>query len=313
MPPCRSLDAAGLAATAGAELADAGPLRRGAREVMAIDAPASRSGRGCRHPGHGTGSRPDRASTPCSPSSTRRLVEGRARHQRDDGRRGPPAAPVPRHRSTPEHGGGRGRWIRSQQRDDGTWATFHGGPADLSTTVEAYVALRLAGDAADAAHIAQRRARSSSTHGGIEATRVFTRLWLALFGVWSWDDLPALPPEVILLPTWFPLNIYDFACWARQTIVPLTVVARAPAGAPAAVRRSTSCAPAPRAAAAARRCARGRARFQRLDRVLHRYERRPLGAGCAGAALAPRPSSGSSTARRPTARGAASSRRGCTR
>ena len=29
------------------------------------------------------------------------------------------------------------RWIRSQQRADGTWATFDGGPGDLSTTVEA--------------------------------------------------------------------------------------------------------------------------------------------------------------------------------
>jgi squalene-hopene/tetraprenyl-beta-curcumene cyclase len=60
--------------------------------------------------------------------------------------------------------------------------------------------------------------------GGIEHSRVFTRIWLALFGEWSWDDLPALPPEVILLPPWFPLNVYDFACWARQTIVPLTIV-----------------------------------------------------------------------------------------
>ncbi len=62
-------------------------------------------------------------------------------------------------------------------------------------------------------------------NGGVEATRVFTRFWLALFGLWSWDDLPAMPPEVVLLPRWAPLNIYDFACWARQTIVPLTVVA----------------------------------------------------------------------------------------
>ena len=61
-------------------------------------------------------------------------------------------------------------------------------------------------------------------HGGLERTRVFTRIWLALFGLWPWDELPALPPELILLPPWFPLNIYDFACWARQTIVPLTVV-----------------------------------------------------------------------------------------
>ena len=125
----------------------------------------------------------------------------------------------------PEQATGTAAWIRSQQRDDGTWATFHGGPADLSTTVEAYVALRLAGDPTDAAAHGEG-ARLRPRAGGIERTRVFTRIWLALFGVWPWDDLPALPPEVMLLPPWFPLNIYDFACWARQTIVPLTVVAR---------------------------------------------------------------------------------------
>ena len=116
------------------------------------------------------------------------------------------------------------RWIRSQQRDDGTWANFYGGPGDLSTTVEAWVALRLAGDAVDAPHM-QKAAAWVLEQGGVESSRVFTRLWLALFGLWSWDDLPAMPPEVVLLPRWAPLNIYDFACWARQTIVPLTVVA----------------------------------------------------------------------------------------
>jgi squalene-hopene/tetraprenyl-beta-curcumene cyclase len=60
--------------------------------------------------------------------------------------------------------------------------------------------------------------------GGIERARVFTHLWLALFGLWSWDRVPALPPEVILLPAWVPLNVYDFACWARQTIVALSLV-----------------------------------------------------------------------------------------
>lgn len=44
-------------------------------------------------------------------------------------------------------------WIRSQQRADGTWGTFHGGPPEISTTVEAYVALRLAGDQPDAPHM----------------------------------------------------------------------------------------------------------------------------------------------------------------
>ena len=115
------------------------------------------------------------------------------------------------------------RWIRSSQREDGTWANFLGGPADLSTTIEAYVALRLAGDPPEAYHMAVA-AGWIRDRGGIAASRVFTRIWLALFGQWSWDDLPVMPPEMIYLPAWFPLNIYDWACWARQTIVPLTIV-----------------------------------------------------------------------------------------
>ena len=115
------------------------------------------------------------------------------------------------------------RWIRSQQRDDGTWANFYGGPGDLSTTVEAYLALRLAGDEPDAPHM-KKACAWIGDQGGVEATRVFTRIWLALSGLWSWDDLPVIPPELIYLPAWFPLNIYDWGCWARQTIVALAVV-----------------------------------------------------------------------------------------
>ncbi|MFF4282490.1 squalene--hopene cyclase, partial [Streptomyces kronopolitis] len=115
------------------------------------------------------------------------------------------------------------RYIRGEQGADGTWATFYGGPGELSTTIEAYVALRLAGDAPDAPHMARASAWVRE-QGGIAAARVFTRIWLALFGWWKWDDLPQLPPELLFLPKWFPLNIYDFGCWARQTIVPLTIV-----------------------------------------------------------------------------------------
>jgi squalene-hopene/tetraprenyl-beta-curcumene cyclase len=115
-------------------------------------------------------------------------------------------------------------WIRSNQRADGTWATFYGGPPDLSTTVEAYVALRLVGDPPEAEHMA-RAAGFIREAGGVEKARVFTHIWLALFGLWSWDDVPAVPPELMLLPRWFPFNPYDFGCWARQTIVALAVVA----------------------------------------------------------------------------------------
>jgi squalene-hopene/tetraprenyl-beta-curcumene cyclase len=114
------------------------------------------------------------------------------------------------------------RWIRAKQQRDGGWATFYCGPSDLSTTVEAYIALRLAGDDPSAEHM-QAAARFVREAGGILGTRVFTRMWLALLGLWRWDDVPALPPEQMFLPVRAPMAIYSFACWARQTIVALQV------------------------------------------------------------------------------------------
>ena len=124
---------------------------------------------------------------------------------------------------TPGLAGRAARWIRHQQRPDGTWGTFYGAPPDLSATVEAYVALRLAGDQPDEAHM-QAAAAWVRLRGGLAATRVFTRIWLAMLGAWSWDELPVMPPELIFLPPGAPLSIYRFGCWARQTIVALTVV-----------------------------------------------------------------------------------------
>jgi squalene-hopene/tetraprenyl-beta-curcumene cyclase len=115
------------------------------------------------------------------------------------------------------------RWIRRHQRSDGTWANFAGGPADLSTTVEAYLALKLAGDSVDAPHMAAARAYILAS-GGIESTRVFTRIWLALFGEWPWRLVPVVPPEVVFLPPSAPLSLYSFGCWARQTVVPIAVL-----------------------------------------------------------------------------------------
>src|ERR1700733_9002093 len=114
-------------------------------------------------------------------------------------------------------------WIRSKQREDGSWANFYGGPGDLSTTIEAYVALRLAGDSPDASHMRAAAAFARGA-GGIERARVFTHIWLALFGAWPWKQVPELPPELMLLPPGAPVSIYDFACWARQTVVALSIV-----------------------------------------------------------------------------------------
>jgi squalene-hopene/tetraprenyl-beta-curcumene cyclase len=164
--------------------------------------------------------------------------------------------------------------IRSQQRPDGTWANFYGGPGDLSTTIEAYWALRLAGDPPDAEHM---RAASAFIRemGGLERARVFTHIWLALFGLWPWEQVPALPPEIILLPAWFPLNIYDFGCWARQTIVALSlVIAHRPVRPLAFDLQELHGAhpwqpPVPSSPWGSV--------LTRLDRLLHVYEHRPLG------------------------------------
>jgi squalene-hopene/tetraprenyl-beta-curcumene cyclase len=106
---------------------------------------------------------------------------------------------------------------------DGGWPLYYGGPPDLNTTIEAVVALQLAGmPVVDPA--LRRAADTIRACGGLEQARVFTRIWLALLGALPWDSVPAMPPELMLLPSMFPLNIYRFASWARGTIVPLLVV-----------------------------------------------------------------------------------------
>jgi squalene-hopene/tetraprenyl-beta-curcumene cyclase len=109
--------------------------------------------------------------------------------------------------------------LLARRRADGTWSIWFEGPPDLSVTVEAYTALKLAGvDAGDATRAYIQRS------GGVAQTRIFTRAFLALIGQWPWRRLPHVPVELILLPEEGPLSVYDFACWARQTMVALSVV-----------------------------------------------------------------------------------------
>ncbi len=165
------------------------------------------------------------------------------------------------------------RWIRSQQRPDGSWSNFWGGPGDLSTTTEAYVALRLAGDAPQEEHM-QAAGAFIRSEGGLEKARVFTHVWLALFGAWPWEQVPVLPPELMFLPPWVPLNVYDFACWARQTVVALSVVMsqRPVRPLPFGVEELRVGEPSTQAPGSSRAAQ----ALLALDRLLHAYERRPL-------------------------------------
>ena len=116
-----------------------------------------------------------------------------------------------------------GRYLRRVQADHGGWGLFHGGAFDVSATVKAYFALKMIGDGADAPHMARARAAILAA-GGAAAGNVFTRIQLALYGALRWRAVPEMPPELILLPRWFPIHLTKMSYWARTVIVPLLVL-----------------------------------------------------------------------------------------
>lgn len=109
------------------------------------------------------------------------------------------------------------------QDDNGAWPLFYKGPGHLGNTIEAYFALKLTGY--PASHPALNKARNFIlAQGGLAQAQVFTRIFLAYFGQFPWQGVPAVPVELILLPNWFPLNIYEMSSWARGTVVPLSII-----------------------------------------------------------------------------------------
>ncbi len=114
-------------------------------------------------------------------------------------------------------------YLRREQRSHGGWELFYGDGGELSTSVEAYMALKLLGvPETDPAMV---RAREFILQrGGISKTRIFTKLHLALIGCYNWRGLPSLPAWVMLLPEQFPFTIYEMSSWARSSTVPLLVV-----------------------------------------------------------------------------------------
>ena len=110
-----------------------------------------------------------------------------------------------------------------EQLPDGGWSAYAGGDGHLDVSVQVYLALKLLGCSADEPFM--RRARDFIVaQGGIERCATFTRILLALFGQVDWETLPMVPPEIMLLPRFSPITIYDFSSWARATIVALTIV-----------------------------------------------------------------------------------------
>jgi squalene-hopene/tetraprenyl-beta-curcumene cyclase len=115
------------------------------------------------------------------------------------------------------------RYIRRHQQDDGGWPLFEGGAFDMSCSVKAYYALKLAGDVPGEPHMERARARILAG-GGAVRTNVFTHLALALFGQVPWTAVPFIPVELILFPSWFPFHLSKVSYWSRAVMVPLSVL-----------------------------------------------------------------------------------------
>jgi squalene-hopene/tetraprenyl-beta-curcumene cyclase len=117
-----------------------------------------------------------------------------------------------------------GQALLDTQRPDGAWDVFRDAPnGDINATVEAYAALRSLGHNDDEPAL-QKAVAWILSKGGLRNIRVFTRYWLALIGEWPWEKTPNVPPEVICFPKWFPFCIYNFAQWARATLMPITIL-----------------------------------------------------------------------------------------
>ena len=113
--------------------------------------------------------------------------------------------------------------LLSRQLPNGGWSVWYGDGGELSATVEAYMALKMAGLPPDDERLARAR-QFIMAAGGPLKSRVFTRIFLALFGQVSWDGIPLLPVEFMLLPSWSGLSIYEFSSWTRATVVPLMII-----------------------------------------------------------------------------------------
>jgi squalene-hopene/tetraprenyl-beta-curcumene cyclase len=113
--------------------------------------------------------------------------------------------------------------LRARQAEHGGWPLYHNGELDLSCTIKAYYALKLAGDDVKAAHMVKART-AILERGGAARANVFTRIALALFGELPWRGIPYIPVEIMLLPKWFPFHIDKVSYWSRTVMVPLFIL-----------------------------------------------------------------------------------------
>jgi len=115
------------------------------------------------------------------------------------------------------------RYLRERQLADGGYSLYDGGSANLSATIKAYFAMKVAGVSVDDPAMAAARALIRERGGPVQAD-VFTKILLALFGEYDWRGVPSMPVEIMLLPRWSFFNLLEVSYWSRTVIVPLLIL-----------------------------------------------------------------------------------------
>ena len=111
----------------------------------------------------------------------------------------------------------------SLQLPDGGWNIYYGGPSEVNATIKAYLALKLAGVSVKDPRML--KAREMALHlGGVPRMNTFSKLYLALLGLYSWEYVPTIPCEVLLIGKWFHVNFWDMSNWSRGMLVPLAII-----------------------------------------------------------------------------------------
>jgi squalene-hopene/tetraprenyl-beta-curcumene cyclase len=113
--------------------------------------------------------------------------------------------------------------IFSMQLPDGGWNIYYGGPSEVNATIKAYLALKLAG--VPVTDPRMLKAREVGLHlGGVPRMNTFSKLYLALLGLYPWKFVPTIPSEVILIGKWFHVNFHEMSNWSRSMLVPLAII-----------------------------------------------------------------------------------------
>jgi len=111
----------------------------------------------------------------------------------------------------------------SMQLADGGWNTYYGGPSEVNATIKVYVALKLAGVPVTDSRMLRAREVALAL-GGIPRMNTFSKLYLALLGLFPWEYVPTIPCEVILIGKWFYVNFNEMSSWSRSMLVPLAII-----------------------------------------------------------------------------------------